>query len=233
MANSSSIHRPMIFCVKWETNFAIFVLSLWIRVPLFPLHFIIMRAAIWFYCSLKNGESNFFCKMDRRKPNSPLSNRWKPLVPDVLHLAISSSVKRTSTEARAAVHISVPFATIVVTSVRCASVWLWLCDTNGWSSGQQAAKVILLGPSGQETRATDFLGGFDGVYAGRNAKTPWVLYWMWLFLGKSGQWGCYWNSPEMRLLRNPMLGSPNHHQVTAKKQAPAHADGGTSVPSTA
>ena len=33
----------------------------------------------------------------------------------------------------------------------------------------------------------------------------------------------------MRLLRNPKLGSPNHHQVTAKKQAPAHADGDTSV----
>ena len=186
--------------------------SLWIRVLLFPLNFVLMRAAIWFHCSLKNGESNFLCKTDARNPNFPLSNRWKPLVPDVLHLAISSSVKRTSTKGRAAVHISVPFATIVVTLV---------------------TEVVFLEPSGKETRATGFLCGFDGVYAGWNAKTQWVLYWMWLFLGKSGQWGCYWNSPEMRLLRNPMLGSPNHHQVTAKKQAPAHADGDTSVPSTA
>ena len=92
--------------------------------------------------------------------------------------------------------------------------------------------MILLRPSGQETRATGFLGGFDGVCAGRNAKTQWVLYWMWLFLGKSGLWGCYLNSPEMRLLRNPMLGSPNHHQVTAKKKSPAHGDGDTSVLST-
>ena len=92
-------------------------LSLWIRVLLFPLHFVLMRAAIWFHCSLKNGESNFLCKTDARNPNFPLSNRWKPLVPDVLHVAISSSVKRTSTKARAAVHISVPFATIVVTLV--------------------------------------------------------------------------------------------------------------------
>ena len=203
------------------------------RILLFPLHFVLMRAAIWFHCSLKNGQSNFLCKTDTRKPNFPLSNRWKSLVPDVLHLAISSSVKRTSTEARAAVDISVPFVTILVTLVRCASVGPWLRDTNGWSSGQQAAEVILLEPSGQEPRATYFLGGFDGVYTGRNTKTQWVLYWMWLFLGKFGQWGCYWNTPEMRLLRNPMLGSPNHHQVTAKKQAPAHADGDTSVPSTA
>ena len=146
-------------------------LSLWKRVPLFPLHFVLMRAAIWFHCSLKNGQSNLLCKTDTRKPNFPLSNRWKSLVPDVLHLAISSSVKRTSTEARAAVDISVSFVTILVTLVRCASVGPWLRDTNGWSSGQQAAEVILLEPSGQETRATGFLGGFDGVYAGRNAKT--------------------------------------------------------------
>ena len=71
------------------------------------------------------------CKTDTRKPNFPLSNRWKSLVPDVLHLAISSSVKRTSTEARAAVDISVPFVTILVTLVRCASVGPWLRDTNG------------------------------------------------------------------------------------------------------
>ena len=51
--------------------------------------------------------------------------------------------------------------------------------------------MISLEQSGQETRATGFLSGFDGVYAGQNAKTQWVLYWMWLFLGKSGQWGCY------------------------------------------
>ena len=74
---------------------------------------------------------NFLCKTDTRKPNFPLSNRWKSLVPDVLHLAISSSVKRTSTEARAAVDISVPFVTILVTLVRCASVGPWLRDTNG------------------------------------------------------------------------------------------------------
>ena len=151
-------------------------LSLWVRVLLFPLHFVLMRAAIWFHCSLKNGESNFLYKTDTRKPSFPLSNRWKSLVPDVLHLAISSSVKRTSTEARAAVDISVPFVTIGVSLVRCASVGPCLRDTNGWSSGQQAAEVILLQPSGQETRATGFLGGFDGVCAGRNAKTQWVLY---------------------------------------------------------
>ena len=29
--------------------------SLWIRVFLFPLNFVLMRAAIWFHCSLKNG----------------------------------------------------------------------------------------------------------------------------------------------------------------------------------
>ena len=74
-------------------------LSLWIRVLLFPLHFVLMRAAIWFHCSLKHGESNFLCKTDTRKPNFPLSNCWKPLVPDVWHLAISSSGKRTSKEA--------------------------------------------------------------------------------------------------------------------------------------
>ena len=33
--------------------------SLWIRVFLFPLNFVLMQAAIWFHCSLKNGESNF------------------------------------------------------------------------------------------------------------------------------------------------------------------------------
>ena len=68
------------------------------------------------------------------------------------------------------VHISVPFVTTVVTLV---------------------TEVVFLEPYGQETRATGFLGGYDGVYAGWNAKTQWVLYWMWLFLGKSGQWGCY------------------------------------------
>ena len=90
-------------------------LSLWIRVLLFPLHFVLMRAAIWFHCSLKHSESNFLFKTYTRKPDFPLSNCWKSLVPDVLHLAISSSVKRTLTEARAAVNISVPFATITVT----------------------------------------------------------------------------------------------------------------------
>ena len=51
------------------------------------------------YLIKKHGESNCLCKTDTRKPNFPLSNCWKPLVPDVLHLAISSSVKKTSTEA--------------------------------------------------------------------------------------------------------------------------------------
>ena len=36
--------------------------SLWIRVLLFPLHFVLMRAAIWFHCLLKHDESNFLCK---------------------------------------------------------------------------------------------------------------------------------------------------------------------------
>ena len=179
---------------------------------------------MWFHCSLKNGH---------KRPNFPLSNWWKPLVTDVLHLAISSSVKRTSTEARAAVDKSVPLATIVVALVRCSSFGVWLRDINQWRSGQQAAEVILSEPFGQETRATGFLGEFHGVYAGRDAEIRWVLYWMWLFPGNSGQGGCSWNSSEMRLLRNPMLGGPNHHQITAKKQSPAHAGGDTSVLSTA
>ena len=49
--------------------------------------------------------------------------------------------------------------------------------------------MILLEPFGQETRATGFLGEFQGVYAGQDAESQWVLYWMWLFLDKSGQGG--------------------------------------------
>ena len=49
--------------------------------------------------------------------------------------------------------------------------------------------MILLEPFGQETRATGFLGEFHGVYAERDAEIRWVLYWMWLFPGKSGQGG--------------------------------------------
>lgn len=113
-------------------------LSLWIRVLLFPLHLVLMRTAIWFNFSLKHVKSNFLCKTDTRKPNFALSNCWKPLVPDVLHLAISSSVKRTSTQARVAVDMSVPVGTIEVTLARCSSVGPWLLDTNGmtfWSTG--------------------------------------------------------------------------------------------------
>ena len=185
-------------------------LSLWIRVLLFPLHFVLMRAAIWFHCSLKHSESNFLCKTDTRKPDFPLSNCWKSLVPDVLHLAISSSVKRTSTEARAAVNISVPFATIAVTLVRCWFVGPWLPDTieeTFWSKG---CKGGLDGTIGE-----GFLCGLDRVCSGRDAEIQWALYWMWLFSNKSEQGGCYRNSTEMRLLRNSMLRSPNHHQITA------------------
>ena len=45
--------------------------------------------------------------------------------------------------------------------------------------------MILLEPFGQETRATGFLGEFHGVNVGRDAEIQWVLYWMWLFPGKS------------------------------------------------
>ena len=50
--------------------------------------------------------------------------------------------------------------------------------------------MILLEPFGQETRATGFLDELHGVYAGQDAEIQWVLYWMWLFPGKSGQGGC-------------------------------------------
>ena len=49
--------------------------------------------------------------------------------------------------------------------------------------------MILLEPFGQETRATGFLGEFQGVYARQDAESQWVLYWMWLFPDTSGQGG--------------------------------------------
>ena len=145
-------------------------LSLWIRVLLFPLHFVLMRAAIWFHCSLKHSESNFLYKTDTRKPDFPLSNCWKSLVPDVLHLAISSSVKRTSTEARAAVNISVPFATIAVTLVRCWFVGPWLPDTieeTFWSKGCK--------------------GGLDGTIGEESTSDRFSL-WPWQSVLRTGRW---------------------------------------------
>ena len=64
MANS--ISRPIIFLGKDRLivpslcfrNKLVF-LSMWIRFLLFPPNFALMPAAIWFHCSLKNGESNF------------------------------------------------------------------------------------------------------------------------------------------------------------------------------
>ena len=84
------------------------------------------------------------------------------------HLA---AVKENINRSKGAGYISVPFATIVVTLVRCSSVGPWLRDTNGRRPGQQAAEVILLEPFCQETRATGFLGRFYAVYAGWDAKT--------------------------------------------------------------
>ena len=145
-------------------------LSLWIRVLLFPLHFVLMRAAIWFHCSLKHSESNFLFKTDTRKPDFPLSNCWKSLVPDVLHLAISSSVKRTSTEARAAVNISVPFATIAVTLVRCWFVGPWLPDNireTFWSKGCR--------------------GGLHGTIGEESTSDRFSL-WLWQSVLRTGRW---------------------------------------------
>ena len=145
-------------------------LSLWIRVLLFPLHFVLLRAAIWFHCSLKHSESNFLYKTDTRKPDFPLSNCWKSLVPDVLHLAISSSVKRTSTEARAAVNISVPFATIAVTLVRCWFVGPWLPDTireTFWSKGCR--------------------GGLHGTIGEESTSDRFSL-WLWQSVLRTGRW---------------------------------------------
>lgn len=198
-------------------------LSLWIRVLLFPLHLVLMRTAIWFHCSLKHGKSNFLRKTDTRKPNFVLSNCWKPLVLDVLHLAISSSVNSTSTQARVVVDMSVPVATIAVTLVRCSSVGPWLLDTNGvtfWSTGCRGG---LDGAIWGGNTATGFLCGFDGTYSGRDTEVHWAL----LFPEKSGQWGCYRNPPEMRLLLNTMLETLDPHQITVKQRALAHADGDT------
>ena len=174
-----------------------------------------MRAAIWFHCSLKHSESNFLCKTDTRKPDFPLSNCWKSLVPDALHLAISSSVKRTSTEARAAVNISVPFATMRLLWFAADSLDRGCLILLRRRSDQKAAKVVLMEPLGKKARATGFPCGLDRVCSGRDAEIQWALYWMWLFSDKSEQGGCHRNSTEMRLLRNSMLRSPNHHQITA------------------
>ena len=146
-------------------------LSLWIRVLLFPLHLVLMHTATWFHCSLKHGESNFLRKTDTRKPNFVLSNCWKPLVPDVLHLAISSSVNSTSTQARGVVDMSVPVATIAVTLVHCSSVGLWLLDTNGvtfWSTGCR--------------------GGLDGAIWGGNTGDRFSLL-IWRNILRAGCWG--------------------------------------------
>ena len=107
-------------------------LSLWISVLLFPLHLVLIRAVIWDHSSLKDGESNFLCKREIKKRSLLLSSCWKPFDPDTFPFAISSSVKRTSTQASAVVDKSVPRSTIAPTFRRCSSVGPWLVTRNGW-----------------------------------------------------------------------------------------------------
>jgi len=96
-----------------------------------------MRLTVWFHFSPNIGESNLFLRAEKRKESLELSSCSNPFDPDVLHLAISSSVKRTSIQARATVDISFPMSTITATFRCCSLVGPWLrvedCKGTFWS----------------------------------------------------------------------------------------------------
>ena len=187
-------------------------LSLWIRVLLFPLHFLFMRTAIWFHCSLKRSESNFLYKTDTRKPDFPLEifSSWR-VAPG--HLVVrEENINRSKGGSKhlSSLRYNLRLLWFAADSLDCGCLILL-----GRSSDQKAAEVVLMEPLAKKARATGFLCGFDRVCSGRDAEIQWAIYWMWLFSDKSEQGGCYRNSPEMRLLWNSVLRSPNHHQITA------------------
>ena len=132
-------------------------LSLWIRVLLFPLHFVLMRAAIWFHCSLKHSESNFLCKTDTS------------VAP--CHLVVrEQNINRSKGGSK---HRLLWFTA--------DSLDRGCLTLLGRRSDQKAADVVLMEPLGKKARATGFLCGFDRVCSGREAEIQWALYWMWLF----------------------------------------------------
>ena len=108
--------------------------SLFTSVPLFPLHLVFIFVRTLSHCSINEGESNLWRKIDDRNRIFSSLSFSKPKVPAVLPLANSLSENNTSTQAMAVVDIWEPNATMASTFFCCSSVgpgcgfcscWFW------------------------------------------------------------------------------------------------------------
>ena len=96
--------------------------SLFTSVLLFPLHLVFIFVRTLSHCSINEGESNLWRKIDDRNRIFSSLSFSKPKVPAVLPLANSLSENNTSTQAMAVVDIWEPNTTMASTFFCCSSV---------------------------------------------------------------------------------------------------------------